>query len=160
MGCSACNTRACLVKHGLLARATPLLVCRIRFRVPLGSCKSDDKDKKQASWIMALVFAFGGILLGLVFSFIEYTRPLQTFRREAQRLAKGELDQLHPSRFRGAFRKIASDLNDGIDRVAARGRHSTQGCRSQAGAGRYPRSATDECVCICRGRGSGLFRGF
>lgn len=89
---------------------------------PLGFFqKSDDKDKKQANWMIALAFAFGGIALGLVFSFIEYTKPLQSFRREAQRLAKGELDQLHPSRFRGPFRKIAGDLNDGIDQVAAKG---------------------------------------
>jgi hypothetical protein len=89
---------------------------------PLGFFqKSDDKDKKQANWMIALAFAFVGIGLGLTFSFIEYTKPLQIFRREAQRLAKGELDQLHPSRFRGPFRKIASDLNDGIDQVAAKG---------------------------------------
>jgi hypothetical protein len=89
---------------------------------PLGFFqKSDDKDKEQANWMIALAFAFVGTALGLVFSFIEYTKPLQIFRHEAQRLAKGELDQLHPSRFRGPFRKIASDLNDGIDQVAAKG---------------------------------------
>lgn len=83
--------------------------------------KSDDKDKKQANWMIAVAFAFGGIGLGLFLSFIEYTKPLQVFRREAGKLAKGELDQLHPSRFRGPFRKIAGDLNDGIDQVAAKG---------------------------------------
>src|SRR5690606_1337394 len=31
----------------------------------------------------------------------------------------GKSDQLQPSRFRGVYRKIAADLNDGIDKVAA-----------------------------------------
>ncbi len=83
--------------------------------------KSDDKDKKQANWIVALLIAFGAGAVGLMFSVFEHTRPLQTFRREAQKMAKGELDQLHPSKFRGLFRKIAADLNDGIDHVAAKG---------------------------------------
>lgn len=83
--------------------------------------KSDDKDKKQANWMVALAIALGVSALGIVFSILEYTRPLQVFRKEAQKLAKGELDQLHPSRFRGIYRKIAADLNDGIDHVAAKG---------------------------------------
>jgi hypothetical protein len=89
---------------------------------PLGFFqKSDDKDKKQANWILAIAFAFGGIAIGLLLSVIEHTRPLQMFRREAAKLAKGELDQLHPSKFRGIYRKIAADVNDGIDHVAAKG---------------------------------------
>jgi hypothetical protein len=89
---------------------------------PLGFFqRSDDKDKKQANWLVALAVALGFSLLGLVFSFIEHTRPLQIFRKEAQKLAKGELDQLHPSRFGGVYRKIAADLNDGIDNIAAKG---------------------------------------
>jgi len=56
-----------------------------------------------------------------LFSLIEHSRPLYIFRREATRLAKGQADQLAPSKFRGIYRKIASDLNDGIDQVAAKG---------------------------------------
>lgn len=82
---------------------------------------SDDKDKKQANWMVALAIALGCTALGILFSVLEHTRPLTTFRTEAQKLAKGELDQLHPSRFRGIYRKIASDLNDGIDHIAAKG---------------------------------------
>lgn len=82
---------------------------------------ADDKDKAQANIMFAvLVFALASIV-GLAFSFMEHTRPLMVFRREAQRLAKGEADQMQPSKFRGAYRKIASDLNDGIDAVAAKG---------------------------------------
>lgn len=89
---------------------------------PLGFFqKSDDKDKEQARVVVAIAIALGAALLGILFSLLEHTRPLLTMRNEAQKLAKGEVDQLHPSRFRGIFRKIASDLNDGIDQVAAKG---------------------------------------
>ncbi len=89
---------------------------------PLGFFqRSDDKDKAAANWMLAALLALVAAGLGLGFSFLEHTRPLQVFRGEAMRLAKGELDQLHPSKFRGIYRKIASDLNDGIDQVAAKG---------------------------------------
>jgi hypothetical protein len=83
--------------------------------------RSDDKDKKQANWMVALAIALGCSAIGIVFSLLEHTRPLNVFRREAQKLAKGELDQLHPSKLTGVYRKIASDLNDGIDQIAAKG---------------------------------------
>jgi hypothetical protein len=93
-----------------------------QVKSPLGFFqKSDDKDKKQANWLVAAALAFAAAGIGLLLSFIEHTKPLQTFRKEAARLAKGELDQLHPSRFRGIYRKIAGDLNDGIDVIAAKG---------------------------------------
>ncbi len=83
--------------------------------------KSDDKDKEQAHVWVAIAIALGVALLGILFSILEHTRPLLLLRGEAIKLAKGQLDQLHPSRFRGIYRKIAGDLNDGIDQVAAKG---------------------------------------
>lgn len=80
---------------------------------------ADDKDKAQAQKALAFGAAAVAILLGLLFSLLEHTRPLRTFEREAQKLAKGEIDQLHPSKFGGLYRKIAAELNDGIDKVAA-----------------------------------------
>jgi len=89
---------------------------------PLGFFqKSDDKDKEQARVIVAILIALGAALIGILFSILEHTRPLLSLRAEAIKLAKGQIDQLHPSRFRGILRKIAGDLNDGIDQVAAKG---------------------------------------
>src|SRR5262249_60387855 len=51
----------------------------------------------------------------------QHTRRLGTLKGEAARLAKGNIDALQPSRFRGAYKKIAADLNDGIEKVAAKG---------------------------------------
>ena len=82
---------------------------------------ADDKDKQQAKLPVAILVAVLAAVIGIVFSVLEHTRPIAIFKSEAHRLAKGETDQLQPSRFRGVFRKIASDLNDGMDQVLAKG---------------------------------------
>jgi hypothetical protein len=83
--------------------------------------KADDQDKEQGKVWLAVAIALLAAGVGIAFTVLEYTIPLAVFRSDAIRLAKGELDQLQPSRFRGAFRKIASDLNDGIDALLAKG---------------------------------------
>ncbi|HEX3775395.1 MAG TPA: MXAN_5187 family protein [Polyangiaceae bacterium] len=89
---------------------------------PFGFFKTaDDKDKHQANLPLAIAIAIAAAGIGIVFSLLEHTRPISVFKNEAMRLAKGETDQLQPSRFRGVFRKIASDLNDGMDAVLAKG---------------------------------------
>ena len=89
---------------------------------PFGFFKTaDDKDKQQANLPIAIAVAVAAAAIGILLSVFEHTRPISIFKNEAQRLAKGETDQLQPSRFRGVFRKIASDLNDGMDQVLAKG---------------------------------------
>lgn len=90
---------------------------------------ADDKDKEQANVVLAGAVVLGGLALGLLFSFFEHSRPLQVFRREAQQLAAGKIDQLQPSKFRGVYRQIASDVNDGVDKLA-----SAQGGNSRRAA--------------------------
>jgi hypothetical protein len=82
---------------------------------------ADEKDKSQANLPIAVVVAIAAAAVGILFSLFEHTRPIALFKNEAMRLAKGQTDQLQPSRFRGVFRKIASDLNDGMDQVMAKG---------------------------------------
>ena len=95
---------------------------------PFGFFKTaDDKDKQQANLPLAIAIAIAAAGIGILFSVFEHTRPLSLFKAEAQRLAKGESDQLQPSRFRGVFRKIAADLNDGMDQVMAKGRGPRRG---------------------------------
>jgi hypothetical protein len=81
--------------------------------------QGDDRDKKSADKILAGGLVFGAIFFGLLFSFIEHSLPLRKFKKEALDLASGKSEQLHPSKFRGAYRKIAAELNEGIDKVAA-----------------------------------------
>ncbi|MBX3181219.1 MAG: hypothetical protein KIT72_14930 [Polyangiaceae bacterium] len=83
--------------------------------------QADDKDKAQVNLVLVVGVALGAALLGLLFSFFEHTQPINSFRAESVRLAKGEVDQLTPSKFRGVFRKIASDINDGVDALVAKG---------------------------------------
>lgn len=83
--------------------------------------RADDKDKEQARVGLAVGLALLVGFVGIIFSVLEHSRPLSVFRSEAIRLAKGDIEQLQPSRFRGIFRKIAADLNDGIDKVLAKG---------------------------------------
>jgi len=83
--------------------------------------KADDQDKANAHVGLAVALALAASLIGIAFSLFEHTRPLHNFRLEVQRLAKGESDQLQPSRFRGIYRKIAADLNDGVDKILAKG---------------------------------------
>lgn len=94
---------------------------------PMGFLKkSDDADKKSVPLPLLIGAAAGIALFGLIFSFLEHSRPLSVFKKEAEKLAKGETDQLQPSKFRGTYRKIASDLNDGIERAAVKGGGGTR----------------------------------
>lgn len=97
-------------------------------RVPFGVSgpfdffsQADDKDKEQAKLWLAVLIALIAAGAGIGFSMLEHTKPILAFRSEVARFAKGEIDQLQPSKFRGAFRQLASDLNDGVDHALARG---------------------------------------
>jgi hypothetical protein len=81
----------------------------------------DDTDKKAAKIPVIAGLTALSALLGLLFSFLEHSKPLRTFQTEAARFAKGEVDQLAPSKFFSSFRKIASDINDGIDKAVSKG---------------------------------------
>jgi hypothetical protein len=85
----------------------------------LTQADNTDKEKVPTKLIVGLVLAL--VLAGLAITFAEHNRPLATFRNEAMRLAKGEIDVFSPSKLRGAYKKIAADLNDGIEKVATKG---------------------------------------
>jgi hypothetical protein len=82
---------------------------------------ADDTDKQQGKIPLAALVALIAAAVGILFSLIEHTRPLRIFKAESLRFAKGESDQLVPSKFGGLYRKIASDINDGIDQQLAKG---------------------------------------
>lgn len=82
---------------------------------------ADEQDKKSVPWALVGVVFVVAVGAGLLFSVLEHTRPLRVLRAEAERFAKGDIDMLQVSKFRGGYRKIASDLNDGTEKVAAKG---------------------------------------
>jgi hypothetical protein len=85
----------------------------------LNHADNTDKAKVPTKYIIPGILLIAA--LGLVFSYFEHSKPIAVFRGEVTRLAKGEIDVFQPSRFRGIFKKIAADLNDGIEKVAAKG---------------------------------------
>jgi hypothetical protein len=100
------------------------VVARIAHPIgsPLGFLNSaDDKDKRTVPLFQIILIALLVAGVGLGLSFFEHTRPLRTFRDEAQLFAKGKAEQLTASKFRGVYRQIAASLNEGMEHVAAKG---------------------------------------
>jgi hypothetical protein len=95
---------------------------QVKIDSPLGFIQgADDQDKKNVKiWLVAVV-ALGAMLIGMLFSFLEHSMPLKEMARQAARLKKGEIDVFQLPRFRGGYRPIAADINDGIQRVVEKG---------------------------------------
>ena len=81
---------------------------------------ADDKDKSGAPIPIVVAIALLAMGVGLALSWLEHTKPLNSFRDDMRLLAKGQLDAMQPSKYRGAYRTMASDVNDGIDVAAAK----------------------------------------
>lgn len=95
---------------------------RVSIAGPLGFLTgADDKDKQSVSWPILAAVVVLGIGLGIAFTFLEHTVPMNEMRSQALRLKKGEIDLLQLPKFRGGYRPIATDLNAGIERVAEKG---------------------------------------
>jgi hypothetical protein len=89
---------------------------------PLGFLNSaDDKDKRTVPLLQIILVSVLVAGIGLALSFLEHTRPLRGFRDESQAFAKGKVEQLTASKFRGVYRQIAASLNEGMEHVAAKG---------------------------------------
>ncbi len=87
--------------------------------------KADNTDKAAVTKSIPFYGVIGGVvgalILGLLFSYLEHTKPLRTFAGQTLELAKGKLDVLAPSKFSGAYKKIAADINDGMEKIAEKG---------------------------------------
>ncbi len=101
--------------------------------------QADVTDKQKVPTALVVLIVLAGALLGLGFTYFEHTRPIQIFRREVARLAKGEIDALQPSKFTGPYKKIAADVK------RRRGQGRRQGRRA---LGRLPTSS--KCSARCR----------
>ena len=94
-----------------------------KVRTPLDYQSLADQNDKDSvpMWILGVVVG-AGALIGLILSLLEHTLPLSRFRRAVADLAnkKSSTDVLKPSTFRGTYKGIARDINDAIDKVAAK----------------------------------------
>jgi hypothetical protein len=82
---------------------------------------ADQTDKDRVPTPLLVGVAIGLGLLGIILTIIEHTMPLSTFRKVAAEFAAGKLDTFAPSKFRGAYKKIAADINDGVDKSLSKG---------------------------------------
>lgn len=82
---------------------------------------ANEDDQATVPIPIVIGIALGAALLGLFFSLIEHTLPLSKFKRAMAELGDrgNTIDTLKPSTFRGAFKKIAASVNDGLDKVAS-----------------------------------------
>lgn len=87
--------------------------------------KADNTDKSSVTRSPTFYGAAGAVvlalLLGLLFSFMEHSKPLRTFAGQTVELAKGKIDVLAPSKFSGAYKKIAANINEGMEKVSEKG---------------------------------------
>jgi hypothetical protein len=79
--------------------------------------QADSKDKEAVSTLALVAIALVGIGIGLGLSLIEYTLPLNAFRRQIKALASGTSTHLTVDRMRGPYRQLALDLNLALDRT-------------------------------------------
>jgi len=95
---------------------------KVSIAGPLGFINgADDQDKRNVKlWIVAVI-VLGAAFFGILFSFLEHSMPMGEMRKQADKLKKGEIDVLQLPRFRAGFRPIASDINQGIQRVVEKG---------------------------------------
>lgn len=82
---------------------------------------ADDKDKAAPNILVVALILLVAVGVGIVFTVMEHTRPLNSFQALASELGAGKADQLQASKLAGVYRKIASHINDGIDHAAAKG---------------------------------------
>ncbi|MBW2455179.1 MAG: hypothetical protein JRI68_11745 [Deltaproteobacteria bacterium] len=83
---------------------------------------ADANDKKAVPLWLLIAVAAGTTLLGLLFTIFEHTVPLHRFRRAVAELGakKSGTEVLKPSTFRGVYKKIAANVNDALDKIAAK----------------------------------------
>ena len=82
---------------------------------------ADDSDKNAVPVKFIVPIALGGLLLGILFSWLEHSAPTNKLLREAERFRKGEQDAMPLGKLSGPYRKIGQDMNEGMERIIAKG---------------------------------------
>jgi hypothetical protein len=83
--------------------------------------RADDSDKKNVNYIVLAALLLLGAGLGMLFIFLEHSKPLKELSLQGERLRKGEGDAFQLQKLSAAYRSIGADLNQGIERLLERG---------------------------------------
>lgn len=82
---------------------------------------ADESDKKAVPVPLVAGVGAAALLLGLLFTFLEHSRPISRLAGEVKKFSKGEQDAIPLPKLAGQMRKIGQDVNDGMERVIAKG---------------------------------------
>lgn len=85
----------------------------------LGGATAD--DKKAVPWALVIGVAFAALAIGIGLTFVEHTGPLNKLVKEAEKFRKGDQDALPLAKLAGAYRKVGQDVNEGLERIIAKG---------------------------------------
>lgn len=83
--------------------------------------RADDRDKASVNLIVVIGVIAAAILLGILFTLIEHSRPLRKFVFAVEQLGSGKTDHLQASHVSGVYRKVVTSINDAIDATVAKG---------------------------------------
>lgn len=83
--------------------------------------RADDRDKASVNLIVVIGVAAAAILLGILFTLLEHSRPLRKFVVAVEQLGAGKIDHLQASQVSGVYRKVVTLINDAIDATVAKG---------------------------------------
>ncbi len=82
---------------------------------------ADEGDKKAVPVLLVVGIALLGIVIGIGATVVEHSMPLGKLVAQSERFKKGEQDALPLAKLSGPYRRIGQDVNDGIERVIAKG---------------------------------------
>lgn len=76
----------------------------------------------QLPWVLVIGIPLLLAIFGILFLFIEQSRPNKAFAKAVADLAEGKIQRIDEKALVGAFhRRLGANINDGIDKAAARG---------------------------------------
>jgi hypothetical protein len=82
---------------------------------------ADESDKKAVPLLLVLGVALLGIFIGVGATVVEHSLPVGKLVNQSARFRKGDQDALPLAKLSGPYRRIGNDVNEGIERLIAKG---------------------------------------
>lgn len=82
---------------------------------------ADETDKKAIPVLLVVGIALFAALIGIGATVVEHSMPLNKLVLQGRRFAKGEQDSLPLGKLVGPYRRIGQDVNEGVERMIAKG---------------------------------------
>ena len=82
---------------------------------------ANEEDKKAIPWIFCGGIVAASLLIGILATMVEHGLPTNKLVSEARKFAKGDQDALPLAKLSGAYRNVGQNVNEGLERVIAKG---------------------------------------